>query len=134
MKVKIYSIIASALIAIFVLGGCSDKTNPIASYQPEVVNHADAFQFQITHAKNVSTTLNYSWVNSGTRGTINHATALTGGTAVVTIFDANNQQVYTSSLKASGTEQSAFGVAGTWKIRIIFSDFDGTANFRVEKL
>lgn len=123
----------AALVAVTVLSGCSDK-NPIAPFQPEVINNADAFQFQITAARNVTTTLNYSWVNSGTRATINHATARQQGTATVTIFDASDQQVYTHSLVASATEQSAVGVAGTWKVRIVFGDFDGTANFRAEKL
>ena len=131
----ILSILAvlTALVAVTVLSGCSDK-NPIAPFQPEVINNADAFQFQITAARNVTTTLNYSWVNSGTRATINHATARRQGTATVTIFDANDQQVYTHGLVASATEQSAVGVAGTWRIRIVFGDFDGTANCRVEKL
>jgi hypothetical protein len=120
---------ATALVMI----GCSDK-NPIAPFQPEVINNADAFQFQITKARNVSTTLNYSWTNSGTRATINHSTALTAGSAVVTVYDANNQQVYTRGLLASGTEQSTVGVTGAWRIKIVFADFDGAANFRVEKL
>ena len=125
--------VVTALAAIATLSGCSDK-NPIAPFQPEVINNADAFQFQITAARNVTTTLNYSWVNSGTRATINHSTARRQGTATVTVFDANDLQVYTHSLVASGTEQSAVGVAGTWRIKIVFGDFDGTANFRVEKL
>jgi len=125
--------VVMALVAVTVLSGCSDK-NPIASFQPEVINNADAFQFQITGARNVTTTLDYSWVNSGTRATINHATARRQGSSTVTVFDANNQQVYTHSLVASATEQSAVGVAGTWRIRVVFGDFDGTANFRVEKL
>ena len=127
----------TAIMTVLVLGaaliGCSDD-NPIAPFQPEVINNADAFQFQITAARDVTTTLNYSWVNSGTRATINHATARQRGTATVTLFDANGLQVYSHSLVASATEQSSVGVAGTWRIRIVFSDFDGTANFRVEKL
>jgi len=122
-----------AMVVLVTMSGCSDK-NPIAPFQPEVINNADAFQFQITAARDVTTTLNYSWVNSGTRATINHATARQQGTATVTVFDANNQQVYTHSLVASATEQSTVGVAGTWRIRIVFGDFDGSANFRVEKL
>ncbi|MEW5796943.1 MAG: hypothetical protein AB1772_11360 [Candidatus Zixiibacteriota bacterium] len=127
-------IIAAVTAAALIITGCSDKKNPISAFQPEVINNADAFQFQITNARNVSTTVNYSWVNSGTRATVNHSTSRTQGSATVTLFDANNQQVYTQGLLASGTEQSSVGVAGTWRIRIVFTDFDGTANFRVEKL
>jgi len=98
------------------------------------MNKADSFQFQITHAANVTTTLNYTWNNTGTRATINHATALTRGTAAVIILDANGTEVYSSNLKASGTETSVAGTAGGWTIKVSFGNFSGTANFRAEKL
>jgi hypothetical protein len=121
---------ATALIA----AGCSNNGNPIASFQPEVINNADAFQFQITHASNVSTTLNYSWANSGARATINNSTSLTGGSANLTLLDATGQQVYAGPLLASGTNQSAVGAPGVWTVQISFSHYDGSANFRVQKL
>lgn len=124
----------AVLAAAVGIAGCTNNSNPIAPFQPEVINNADAFQFQITHAKTVTTTLTYSWVNNGTRATINHSTSMTSGSASVTLFDAAAQQVYTSPLLASGTQQSAVGVAGTWTVRIVFSYFTGSANFRVEKL
>jgi hypothetical protein len=116
-----------------VFAGCSDS-NPISAFEPEVVNNADAFQFQITDATDVTTTLNYSWTNSGTRATIDHSTAMVSGSAFVTIKDAAGVQVYSSELKASGVETSAIGTAGTWNITVGFSNFDGTSNFRAEKL
>jgi hypothetical protein len=135
MRTTVPSFLVAALAAAALFAaGCSSDKNPIAPFQPEVINNADAFQFQITHARNVSTTVSYTWTNTGTQATVNHSTALTAGSATVTVYDANNQQVYTHGLLASGTEQSAVGVAGSWRIRIVFGDFDGTANFRVEKL
>jgi len=119
------------LIASF--AGCDDS-NPVSAFQPEIVNNADAFQFQITHASDVTTTLSYRWSNSGTRATIDHSTATLRGAAYVTLFDANGVQVYSSRLLSSRLDQSAVGAAGNWTVRIAFSDFDGTANFRVEKL
>ena len=135
MRTALPSFLVTALAAAtFLVAGCSNDKNPIAPFQPEVINNADAFQFQITSAKDVTTTVSYSWSNTGTQATINHSTAMTDGSAVVTVYDADNQQVYTHGLLASGTEQSTAGVAGTWSIKIVFSRFDGTANFRVEKL
>lgn len=128
------SLVAVLAAAALFVAGCSDDKNPLGPFQPEVINNADAFQFQITKAKNVTTTVSYSWSNTGTQATINHSTTMTDGSAVVTVYDADNQQVYTHGLLASGTVQSATGVAGVWRIRIVFSGFDGTANFRVEKL
>jgi hypothetical protein len=123
------------LLLAFVAAGCSnDETNPISAFQPEVVNNTDAFQFQITGASNVTTNLTYQWENTGTQASIDHSTAMTDGSAVLTIFDADTVQVYTNGLVASGTHQTAVGTAGTWTIQISFVNFDGTANFRAEKL
>lgn len=123
-------------VLMIALAGCGsdNKNNPIAAFQPEVINNADAFQFQITDATNVTTTLTYSWTNTGTGATVNHSTATTAGTAAITIFDADSTQVYSSGLLASGTEATATGTTGTWTIQVAFADFDGTVNFRVEKM
>ncbi len=122
------AILLLALIAV----GCDN--NPIKAFQPEIMNKTDSFQFQITHAANVTTTLTYTWNNTGTRATINHSTALTKGTAGVVLLDANGTEVYSSNLKPSGTETSATGTIGAWTIKVSLGNFSGTANFRVEKL
>ncbi len=126
-------LLPAAVLLLGVFSGCSDS-NPISAFEPEIVNNADAFQFQITDATDVTTTLHYSWTNTGTRATIDHSTAVVSGSAFVTIMDASGVQVYSSELKASGVETSAVGTAGTWNITVGFSKFDGTSNFRAEKL
>ncbi len=124
-----------AVLAIAVISGCSsDKSNPLAPFEPEIVNNQDAFQFQATDVKNVTTTLHYPWQNTGMQATVNHSTALTGGAATVTIFDADSAQVYTSPLLASATEQTISGLAGTWTVKVVLTNASGTFNFRVEKL
>ncbi len=123
------------ILVIALLGGCSsDKSNPLAPFEPEIVNNQDAFQFQATDVKNVTATLSYPWQNTGMQATINHSTALTGGAATVTIFDADSAQVYTSPLLASATEQTISGLAGTWTVKVVLTNASGTFNFRVEKL
>jgi hypothetical protein len=114
--------------------GCSNNNNPISAFEPEVINNADAFQFQVTDATNVTATLSYSWSNTGTRASIDHSTALTDGSATVTILDNDNVQVYTSGLVASATDASNIGVPGTWTVTVVLTGFSGTANFRAEKL
>ena len=123
------------ILVIALLGGCgSDNSNPLAPFQPEIVNDQDAFQFQATDVKNVTATLSYPWQNTGMQATINHSTALTGGAATVTIFDADSAQVYTSPLLASATEQTISGLGGTWTVKVVLTNASGTFNFRVEKL
>ena len=132
-----YLLKTSLFLAVILLAlGCSNdqKSNPISSFEPEVINSADAFQFQITDAADVSTTLIYQWENSGAQATIDHSTALTAGSATVEIMDADSNQVYNSGLLASGTDESLSGTSGIWFIKVIFADFDGTVNFTIEKL
>jgi len=113
--------------------GCSES-NPISAFEPEIVNNPDAFEFQITDADNVSTTLSYAWVNSGDRASIDHSTVSTDGSGSIVLIDADGIRVYSSELKASGTEQAASGAPGTWTVTVTFSGFEGTSNFRVQKL
>ena len=99
------------LLAVVLLAGCNDS-NPISAFQPEIVNNQDAFEFQITAATDVSTTLNYSWLNTGTSATIDHSTATVDGSAAVTIRDAKGVQVYTDALKPNRVEPTSVGAAG----------------------
>ena len=116
-----------------VIAGCGND-NPIAPFEPEVVTDADAFQFQITDAHDVTTTVEYVWTSSGDRVSVDHSTATNGGQATVSLVDAAGATVYQSGLMASGNETSAVGTAGQWTVVVAFRDFDGTANFRVEPI
>jgi hypothetical protein len=133
MKInRLYFFVILAALAL-ILNGCGND-NPVSAFEPEIINTADAFQFQVTDAKNVTATLTYHWENPNNQATIDHSTALSEGTASVEVFDADSNLVYQSPLVASGTDQSASGTAGFWIITVIFDNFSGTANFRVEKL
>ena len=135
MKRTIFlTIIASAL---FIWIGCSSSnnpTNPLSSFSPEIINDTNAFQFQITNATNVNTTVTYYWENTNPQATVDHSTVTTQGSAVMTVSDADTTQVYTSALLASGNEPTTSGTAGTWIISITFTNFSGTSNFRLETL
>ena len=123
------------LLSILIISsGCGNNSNPISAFEPEVINNADAFQFQITDATGVSTILHYTWTNTGTGATVDHSTALTAGVASVEVFDADSVSVYTSSLLSSGTEETTVGTIGTWFVKVVLTEFDGTVNFSVEKL
>lgn len=113
------------------IAGCSSD-NTLAPFEPEIVTQADTFQFQITDATDVTTTETYSWKNPASKAVIDHSTSLTGGSASVVIRDAAGVAVYSSDLKASGTEESQAGQTGTWTVALSFTDFDGSANIRVE--
>lgn len=121
-----FAAIAAAALTL----ACHDS---LAPFQPEISNLPDNFQLQATNVKNVTTTLDYNWQNTGTTANVNQATVLTAGTATVTIQDAQSVQVYTKDLTANGTFQTTAGAAGTWKIHVVITNASGTLNFRVQK-
>ena len=81
----------------------------------------------------VTWTHTYVWSNSGTAASINQSTTVAAGSAVVTVYDAVGTQVYSQSLSANGTFPTSAGVAGNWTIKVVFTAYDGTVNFRAQK-
>lgn len=122
------------LILSVLLVSCSKSATSLAPFEPEIVNTQDAFQLQATGVNNVTTTLVYSWKNSGTRATINHSTTTTAGSALVTFKDSLGTTVYSKALFPSLNEATAAGVAGTWSVTLTLTNYSGTLNFRAEKL
>ena len=121
------------LLILFILfGGCSKDS--LAPFEPQIGNNHDTFQLQATNVSNVSTTLVYSWNNSGTRATINHSTTTTAGSTLLVIKDSTGTTVYSKALSPSLNEPTTAGVAGSWSISLTLSHYSGTLNFRVQKL
>ena len=127
--------LVTTLVMLGALSACgSDRSNPLSpAVQPEVVNNADAFSFQVTGVQNASATLDYSWQNTGTVATVNQSASISAGSATLIIRDAAGTQVYSRSLSDNGTFTSTTGVAGTWTVRVVFSGTSGTINFRSDK-
>jgi len=123
----------AVLMAVAVLAACSNSTGPLAPFQPQISNVADNFQFQATGVTNVTWTFTYNWSNTGDSATVNQSTTVTGGAATLTIYDKNGTQLYTQSLSANGTFGMTKGVAGNWTIKVVFTNYSGTVNFRVQK-
>ena len=119
------------LAATLPVAGCSD---PLAPFQPEITSATDNFQLQATGVTTVTSTLTYSWANTGTRATVNHSTTTTAGSAELTIRDASGTVVYDKSLVPSLNEPTAAGGPGNWTIELRLTDYSGTLNFRVQKL
>ena len=121
------------LAAVGLLMACGDSTGPLAPFEPQINNVADNFQFQATGVTNATWTYTYTWTNTGDTATVNHASTTTGGSATITIIDSNGTQLYAQPLKASGTEGMVKGVVGNWTLRVVFTNYSGTVNFRVQK-
>ncbi len=119
-------------LAVATLGACGGESlNP---FQPQISNPTDNFQLQATNVSDVSTTMTYTWVNTGTRATLNHSTTTTAGSTLVVIKDAAGVVVYTRTLSPSLNEPTIAGQAGSWTIQLTLVKYSGTLNFRVQKL
>ncbi len=129
---KLRMVALFAPLALMLIAGCGSGSalNPV--FQPQVANNPDNFQFQSTGVQNVTQTLQYTWSDSGTHASINQATTVSAGSAVLTIQDAKGATVFSGDLKANGTFTSVAGQAGNWTIVLVLSNYSGTLNFRVQ--
>jgi hypothetical protein len=120
-------------VMLLVLGACGD--DPLAPFSPEIANLTDNFQFQATGLSDVSTTVEYMWQNTGTTANINQSSVVSGGTAMLTVYDAASPrvQVYNRTQADNGTFVTATGTTGMWLIRVTLTDVTGTLNFRAQK-
>lgn len=120
-----------ALSSSLALVGCSD---PLGPFQPEITSATDNFQLQATGVTAVTSTVTYSWANTGTRASVGHSTTTTAGAAQLTIRDAGGTIVYDKALSPSLNEPTTAGTAGTWMIQLRLTSYSGTINFRAQKL
>lgn len=123
-----------ALLAIFLMAGCSDSSNgPVSpGIEPEIVNTTDNFQFQVTAMTNYTGTVGYTWMNTGPMADVDQSCALTAGTATLVLRDDSGTQVYSRDLTESGSFVSDTGTGGAWRVEVLLTGASGTLNFRVD--
>ena len=129
---RLMSVVGVAAV-VALAAACGNSTGPLAPFQPQINNITDDFQFQATGVTNVTWTYNYTWLNSGDSATVNQATTVTAGSAVLTISDSTGTQLYSQSLSANGTFGMTKGIHGHWKVKVQFTNYSGTVNFRIQK-
>ena len=119
--------VAVVLTASFL--GCVD---PVTPYVPVVTNAVDNFEYQVP-VNGVTITARYVWTNTGSAATVNLQSNITGGTATVSINDADGALVFPHALDGSGEMGTTSGTAGDWMITITLSNTVGTVHFTVQK-
>lgn len=131
MRYSTRALFAALLLPLALLSACD---SPLAPFEPEIDAAEDNFQLQATGVTSVTSTLSWTWTNTGTRASIDHSTVTTAGSARVIIRDAANEVVYDHALVPSLNEPTAAGTAGVWRIELRLVGFSGTLNFRAQKL
>jgi hypothetical protein len=122
-----------SLALVVAVAACGDSNMIGPDNQLEVTNAADNFQLQVSALNRVSQTLEYTWQNNGTQATIDISQAITSGTAILTITDATGAVVYQDDIADDNDGQTLAGVAGSWRIRVVLGDVNGTFNFRAQR-
>ena len=123
-----------AALALLAATAC-DSANLIGpDNQLEVTSATDNFQFQVSALQNVSQTVDYDWEITGTRAKVDISQAITSGSAMLTITDADGAVVYEDDIAADNDGDTPPGTAGTWRISVRLVGVVGTFNFRVQKV
>lgn len=125
----------SVLIIAAMMVGCggSNPASPLDPFSPEIINGVDSFELQATNVTDVTATVDYAWENTGTSANIDQSTTTASGTATLVMWDASGSEVYNAPLATSGSVSTSAGSSGTWTIRLILGNYDGTLNFRAQK-
>lgn len=114
--------------------GCGNGSNGIGpENQLEVTNAVDQFQFQLTAPDKVTDRRKYDWENTGTGATIDISQAIAGGSAILTIRDAEGTVLYDAEIAQENETPTPAGVSGTWEIEVELPKTTGTFNFRLQK-
>jgi len=110
--------------------GCDD--DPAApGIEPEIINSAESFEFQVSRVGNYSGTLEYTWSNSESAANVDESASLSAGSVQLTVFDAAGTIVHDEPV-TDGSMATDDGDSGDWRVRVRFSEATGTLNFRLQ--
>lgn len=123
-------LLTSVLCLLLGFAACSD--DPAApGIEPEILNNAESFEFQVSAVRNYTGTREYVWNNSEISANLDQSPSLTAGTVRLTMLDGAGSTVHDADL-ADGSLATAEGQAGDWTIRVRFTGASGNLNFRVQ--
>ena len=122
----------SASLASVVLLACGSTHLIGPDNALEVSNDTDRFEWQASMLENVTQTLSYAWQNTGTSANIDQSSSITSGTATLTIWCVNGNEMYSGPLTQNGTFETTTGESGEWTIEVVMVGVHGTLNFRVD--
>jgi hypothetical protein len=123
-----------ALVAVAALVvGCGGSNVIGPENQLEANSAADNFQFQVSNLDNVSQNLSYTWENTGTQAVVDISQAISAGSAMLTVTDADGAVMYQDDVRADNDGDTSVGTAGVWRVELQLEGVTGTFNFRVQR-
>jgi hypothetical protein len=127
-----YGSLSLVAVAALVVGcGGSNVIGP--ENQLEVNSATDTFQFQVSSLDNISQTLSYTWENTGTQAVVDISQAISAGSAMLTVTDADGAVMYQDDVRADNDGDTSIGTTGVWRIELQLEGVAGTFNFRVQR-
>jgi hypothetical protein len=107
-----------------------DCTDIVTPYVPVVTDSLDYFEYAVP-VNGVSATSRYFWPTTRNAATVNMMSAVTAGTATITIMDDDSAVIFTHALDGSGPVGTGSGTAGYWRIVVDLEDVRGTLHFTI---
>ena len=125
--------LAAKRVALFALSALLMACDPLAAFEPVIINEAQVFAIQAREVSSTTTgTEKYDWTNTETQAAVYHQTATRGGgSASIRITDAAGTLVYSSALLPDQMQTTVKGVPGTWQIVVTMTGYTGTLGFQV---
>ncbi len=122
-----------ALCTLFAATGCSDSDPVSPGIQPEIINGTQSFEFQVSSVRNYTGSFSYTWSNASTFASVDLSSAISDGTALLTIKDSAGTAVYSRSLSLGGSMDTDVGVVGDWVLTVTLTGASGDLNFRADE-
>jgi hypothetical protein len=121
-----------ASVAGAILLACGGATLIGPENELQVSNDTDRFEWQASMLENVTQTLSYKWQNTGTSANVDQSSSINSGTATLTIWCVNGNEMYSGPLTQDGTFETTVGQSGEWTFEVVLVGVHGTVNFRVD--
>jgi hypothetical protein len=115
------------------LAACGSPGDGPAS-RLEVANDRDNFVYLAqSYDRYITDTKRFGWQHTFTVGQVNEQSAITEGTLLMTIRDANGAQLYASDTKGMAKFLTAAGTTGDWTIEVSANRVRGDILFSISK-